>query len=371
MKKIPFLRPNLVKHGTFLNYLSQIDQSRIYSNYGPLNTLFENRILNEHFGNIGDVTTVNNATTGLMLAISQCKRPNGIYALMPSFTFSATPLAAIWCGLEPYFIDIDPDDWCINEQLINEVLYKLGDKVAVVVPYATFGIHLNIDYYQRLVASGVPVVIDAASSFGNTGKSGHFGKGFLGSVVFSFHATKSFGLGEGGLIYSANKNLIASIRQAGNFGFSMKRETTVQGLNSKMSEYTAAIALSTLDAFPKKAKLRQQIRQWYVNKFNLLNLHNEGWTLQNTDDNIIYQFLPVLCPEGSRNLDYVNLLAHQQIEARTYFSPACHEQSLFQSYSHTALSVTDNIATRILSLPVWEEMDEEDVTHVLRGLIKR
>ena len=87
MKKIPFLRPNLVKKESIIPYLSEIEASRIYSNFGPLNTRFEQRILNEYFDNIGAITTVNNATLGLILAISQCQRPKGKYALIPSFTF--------------------------------------------------------------------------------------------------------------------------------------------------------------------------------------------------------------------------------------------------------------------------------------------
>jgi dTDP-4-amino-4,6-dideoxygalactose transaminase len=222
MKRIPFLRPNLVKKDTYLSYISQIEKSRIYSNYGPLNALFESRLLDEYFQNEGAVTTVNNATAGLMLAISECKRPNGRYALMPSFTFAATPLAAIWCGLEPYFIDIRQDNFCMNEEFLSEAIKKLGDKVAVVVPYAAFGTCLNLSYYHSLINS-VPVVVDAASSFGTADDNGHFGKGFPGTVVFSFHATKSFGIGEGGLVYSGQSDIINRIRQAGNFGFSEPR----------------------------------------------------------------------------------------------------------------------------------------------------
>ncbi|MEX6701641.1 DegT/DnrJ/EryC1/StrS family aminotransferase [Peribacillus frigoritolerans] len=71
IRKIPFLRPNLVKQDTFTNYLAQIEQSRLYSNYGPLNTLFENRVLTEYYEGNRAVLTFNNATSGLMLAINQ------------------------------------------------------------------------------------------------------------------------------------------------------------------------------------------------------------------------------------------------------------------------------------------------------------
>ncbi len=368
MKKIPFLRPNLVKKEALLPYLSEIDASRIYSNFGPLNTRFEERVIDTYYNGIGAVTTVNNATLGLILAISQCKRTKGKYALMPSFTFAATPLAAIWCGLEPYFIDIRSDDWCMNEKLLQEVIQKLGDEVAVVIPYATFGTNMNLEYYKQLNESGVPVVIDAAASFGTTKNQQHFGKGFPGPIVYSFHATKSFGIGEGGLIYSENTDLILKIRQAENFGFSTDRESTLQGINGKLSEYAAAIALATLDTFEKKNKIRQQIYSWYLGELDQKDLLNKGWTIQKADGKIPYQFMPICAPSNKTNTEIIKLLANKNIEARTYFSPPCHKQSLFIKYPNTPLSVTETVSNRIISLPLWEEMAHKDVQLIVERM---
>ncbi|MDQ0874555.1 dTDP-4-amino-4,6-dideoxygalactose transaminase [Paenibacillus sp. V4I3] len=370
MINIPFLLPNLVKQDTFTKYLSQIEKSRWYSNYGPLNTLFENRVLHEYYEGNGAALTVNNATIGLMLAINQIKRPKGRFALMPSFTFSATPLAAMWCGLEPYFVDVKQDDWCMDENLLEDLLTKLGDKVAVVVPYATFGTDVNLAFYKQIHESGVPVVFDAAPSFGTSGRNGAFGNNFPGLSVFSFHATKSFGIGEGGLIYSGDTDLISQIRRAGNFGFSAARETISQGLNSKISEYSVAIALATLDIFPEKRRLRQQIFQWYLDKFQRIPVLNEEWELQKTEGEIAYQFLPVLCPKDQSNLDFVKLLADNHVEARTYFSPTCHQQKFFSSFQRTLMPNTDHLSGRILSLPIWEEMKESDIAQVTQILAK-
>ncbi|MEX6701635.1 DegT/DnrJ/EryC1/StrS family aminotransferase [Peribacillus frigoritolerans] len=131
----------------------------------------------------------------------------------------------------------------MNEELVKDLLTKLGDEVAVVVPYATFGTDLDLSFYKQIHESGIPVVFDAAPSFGTSGRSGSFGKNFPEPIIYCFHATKSFRIGEGGLVYSADKDLISQIRQAGNFGFSTNRETISQGLNSKLSEYSLAVAL--------------------------------------------------------------------------------------------------------------------------------
>jgi len=351
-----------------MQYLDQIDESRLYSNYGPLNTSFEKRVLEEWFSNIGGVTTVNNATTGLMLAISTIKHARGRYALMPSFTFAATPLAAQWCGLTPYFIDIVEDSWVMNENLVEDALKKLGDEVAVIVPYATFGTDLDLSYYRRLHEKGFPVVVDAAPCFGTLGRNGQFGKTFPGAVVFSLHATKTFGIGEGGLVYSGDVELIQRIRRASNFGFSDQRETVQFGLNGKLPEYSAAVALATLDEFPHKILTRRNMFRRYVAQLEEGGLFGRGWVMQRTEGEIPNQFVPILCPSGKPNTYFIGRLKENYIEARTYFCPTCHEQAHFVSYPASTLEITERISRRTISLPLFDEMEMEDISRVVHTL---
>ncbi len=360
------MRPLVVPMESYQSYLAEIDASRIYSNNGPLNRRFEERILQEYFGNEGAVATVNNATTGLILSIAQLKRP-GKYALMPSFTFAATPLSAVWCGLEPYFIDIKPTDWCMDEELLEEALQTLGDDVAVVVPYATFGTELNLAYYESLIRRNIPVIVDAASSFGSI-KEKHHLQGFGGAVVYSFHATKSFGIGEGGLVYSGAANLIRNLRQSSNFGFNEERESMQLGLNGKMSEYSAAIGLATLDVFHEKIANRERIGNWYMKALGKHKLPESGWRVQATAGTVNYQFFPILCPQSQKTEHYINKLLTSGIQARTYFSPPCHRQKMFQHYPATRLTVTEDISQRILSLPVWEDIKHHQIQRIVKCL---
>lgn len=369
-KRIPFLRPSLVGRNSYLKYLKEIDENNIYSNFGPLNTLFERRVISEQFDDVGAVATVANATLGLMLAIAGSRRPGGRYALMPSFTFAAAPLAALWCGLEPYFVDVRDDDWLMDEELLAEAVTELGEDVAVVIPYATFGTNMKLDAYRALHASGVPVVVDAAASFGATGSGGLFGAGFPGAIVFSFHATKTFGIGEGGMVYSGTPELVDHIRRASNFGFSSDRESTIQGLNAKLSEYAAAIALATLDVYGDSIARRHQIYDTYVDQLTDMRLLDRGWALQRIEGTIPFQFVTVLCPEGRSNTHVVERLATRKIDLRTYFAPSCHQQQQFGSAPRTAMTVTERLTRRVVSLPLWEAMTPDDIHRVVEGLVQ-
>ena len=370
MKYIPFLKPSIVKKEAYLKYLAHIDEARYYSNFGPLNSIFEKRVLSEYFNDLGAITTVNNATTALILAISVTKRPDAKYALMPSFTFAATPLAAIWCGLEPYFIDIREDNWCMDEKQVDHALEILGDQVAVIIPYATFGTCLDLTYYDRIQHSKVPVIVDAAPAFGTSGDNGQLGIEFNGMIVFSLHATKPFGIGEGALVYSNRTKIIAQVRRASNFGFSDERECLFPGLNGKLSEYSAAIALATLDKFPQKIQKRNALHKIYFEQFKKNELFEKGWIIQKTSGNIPYQFISVLCPKEISNLDIVRYLEDNSIQSRFYFSPACHQQRAFIDYPRTSMRVTERVSQRIVSLPLWEDMPVEDIATIVSKLKK-
>lgn len=368
MNRIPFLRPSLVRAHSYLSLLLQIDESRFYSNFSPLNNRFEERVLLEHFGGRGSVTTVGNATLGLMLAIKALARPGARYALMPSFTFAATPLAAIWCGLEPWFVDIDPRSWCMDEAKLDAALRQLGDQVAVVIPYPAFATHASLAHYADLHRDGVPVVVDAAPGFGTTLDGVQHGAGFPGAVVYSFHATKAFGVGEGGMVYSADTELVQRIRRLSNFGFSAERVPEGDGLNAKISEYTAAIALTTLDAFPDKLAARRQVLGYYRKALANSRLPARGWQVQETQGDVATQIFSLLVPPGINADAVIARLDADGIELRRYFRPACHQQAHFSRCGHGDLPVTEEISRRIVNLPFWEGMSEELVNRVISEL---
>lgn len=364
MDKVPFLRPKLVELSEYAPLLAEMDRARQYTNFGPLNTRFEKRFVDEWMGGDGAATTVCNATLGLMIAISEIKRP-GRYAVMPSFTFAATPLAAQWCGLEPYFVDVDPEEWVVDSGKLRQALDHLGKDVAVVVPYATCGTHMDLRPYEDLQRSGVPVVVDAAPCFGTSLDGSQFGRGFSGAVVFSFHATKAFPVGEGGLVYSADQNLIRRLKLASNYWFDGGRESHGLGLNAKLSEIGAAVALATLEHFPAAVARRKEIYRTYVRLLRASGVLDEGWSLQGVRGEAAYQWLPLMAPDIPARDRLMRIAAERNIELRRYFVPPCHVHPQFQEAPRGDLTVTDRLGDRAVSLPLWDELTDEMVYRVV------
>jgi dTDP-4-amino-4,6-dideoxygalactose transaminase len=365
VRPMPLIRPNPPKLSELTKELAEIERSGIFSNYGPVNSRLEDRMVANVFAGKGSCLTVANATLGLMLAIKQAVgwKPNGRYALMPSFTFAATAHAALWCGLTPLLCDIDRETWLPDPAAEAALLKQFGNDIAVIVPNATFGNCLDLARYHKLSAEhGIPVVIDAAASLGSLDADGQpFGVGSRHPLVFSMHATKSFATAEAGLIYCADNATIASLRTMGNFGFGEPRSATMPGLNTKLGEVTALLGLTKLREIESISEHRQGLYELYR---SLLS----GFTFQRmTGSRTAHQFVSVLVPEAQANhvSQVAAALARHGIGSGRYFVPHLAEQPFFRQACVAAdLTTTEAISRRVIALPMSDFLTADDVVHI-------
>ena len=239
------------------------------------------------------------------------------------------------------------------------------------MPYATFGNCPDMDRYDRISREhGVGIVVDAASSLGSLDELGRgFGTGSRHSVVFSMHATKTFAVAEGGVIYNADPDALAAMRAMGNFGFTEPRVARLPGLNSKLGEVTALQALAKLAEFPHVVAHRVALAERYLRSL-------PGWTFQRmTGQRHAYQFMPMLLPasyQGTR-AGFLDEMRHHGVGVSTYFSPHLAEQPYFRDTCVMGdLRVTERIASRIVALPMSDALTCEHVSLVcelLRELV--
>ena len=366
---IPLVRPAPPQLSLAVAELQSLEQSGIFSNFGPVNTLFEQEMLDRFFGGKGACTTVCNATIGLMLAIKDAvgERPSGKFALMPGFTFAAAAHAALWCGLTPLLCDVHLANWAADPAAEAEMLAQYAGKIAVVMPYATFGYPIDLEHYKRLADQlGAPVVVDAAASLGTCDEHGRgFGSGFAGSVVYSMHATKSFAVGEAGLIYSADTDRIARIRTMSSFGFGEPRTATMVGLNGKVSEVTALLGRLRLLDYDSIMEHRAALSNRYREALPEFQFQLRAPGTQ------AHQFVPALLPSGlgGRRAAIRAALADQGIATGAYFSPHLMEQPYFQKTCMAGpLPVCDDVSARMISLPLFDTMTHHEVDHVVASL---
>jgi dTDP-4-amino-4,6-dideoxygalactose transaminase len=261
------------------------------------------------------------------------------------------------------FCDIDPGTWAAAEAAEDALLRRYHGQIAVVVPYATFGYDIDLARYERLWnRHGVPVVVDAAASLGTVAADGRgFGTGFPGAVVFSMHATKSFSTGEGGVIYSADKSLIADMRTMANFGFGAQRSATMIGLNAKLSEISALQAHLRLENYDELIINRDVLVGRYRSALPELTFQAMPPKRQ------AHQFVPALLPAaiGPRRRDLQERLKARGVGCASYFSPHVAEQPYFSANAKAGpLTVTQDVADRMISLPLFDGMTLGQVDQV-------
>jgi dTDP-4-amino-4,6-dideoxygalactose transaminase len=366
---IPFVRPSPPKLSLALAELEAMEESGIFSNFGPINTRFEQAMLERFFGGEGACMTVCNATIGLMLAIKEAvgEEAHGKFALMPAFTFAAAAHAALWCGLIPLLCDVDAETWAADPAAEAELLARYTGKIAVIVPYATFGFPIDVARYDKLARQlGVPVVVDGAASLGTFDAAGRgFGTGFTGSVAFSMHATKSFAVGEAALMYSADPDRIARLRTMSSFGFGEPRTATMPGLNGKVSELVALVGELRLADYDSILRHRAELFAHYRSALPELQFQPEVPGSQ------AHQFVPALLPSAvrGRRAAIRTELAEHGIATGAYFCPHLYQQPYFQKVCRAGrLTVSDDVAARIISLPLFDKMTHEQVDEVIASL---
>lgn len=351
---IPVLRPRLPAADRLLPYLRRIDVSRIYSNWGPLANELELR-LSERFGlAAGGVTSASSGTSaliGAVLARAGRATPERPLAITPAFTFAATGLAIEQCGYRLHLADVEAESWMLDPDRLGkrDDLHRVG----VVVPVAPFGCALAQRPWQAFSErTGIPVVIDAAASFEALAADPASRLGSI-PVAISFHATKSFGVGEGGCVACADVELIRTVTQALNFGSWETRATEIPSTNGKLSEYHAAIGLAALDGWAEKSAAVAAVIHAYRAAFETAGLAGRLITAPTIASNyLLFQAKSAIESTGVQDE-----LLSRRIGYRLWYGAGLHHHPYWREVSSDAeLGVGESLASRLIGLPMAPDL---------------
>ncbi len=347
------MRPFLASPDQVLPLLEEIHQNRIYSNHGPLVKRLESEYADFLNVNPDRVAVLSNATLALQACLEFSSVNNWA---IPDFTFAATAVAAIRASKIVTLCDIRNDNFKLDTELITE----FQDSEHGILPVMPFG--APIDFSEFIDFQNV--VIDAAASLGSRMPDFN-AMPYEWCTVFSLHATKVLGCGEGGLIVT-NPEKAARIRSWANFGFLGSRESQFLATNAKMPEITAAYGLVSLQNEGKERK------SWET-PISIINNLMSGSRF-NTYLNNIDGYRPywIIRCRDSEELEEISLeMKNLGIETRRWWAKPLHQMPAF---GHLAkkddLNYSQLASETVLGLPLFREIttiEIEKIVNVLQG----
>lgn len=326
----------------YLRYIDKIYAAGWLTNNGHFVQELTKKL--ENFLGVKNLILVTNATIGLQIAYKALGLVGNV--ITTPFSFVATTSSLAWESLQPKFVDIRADTFCMNESLIATAI---NENTSAILPVHVYGNACDVEKIDAIAKKhNLKVVYDAAHAFGVQYK-GQSILNYGDIAVLSFHATKLFHTIEGGALIIKDDFIYEKIKKLINFGLNGQIDIVEMGINAKMSEFHAAMGLCVLDDMAFIFKERQRIDIYYRENLpnSLLILdYNESATKN-------YAYFPVVFESEEQLLKVVGALKESNIVPRRYFYPSLNTLAYVEKIK---MPVSESVAKRVLCLPIYPEL---------------
>ncbi len=361
-KPIYVTRPFLPPIEEFCQGLEEIWESGWLTNNGPILQRFTQELSN--YFETDNICLFNNGTLALQIAL-QGMGISGEVITTP-FTFVATTHALYWNKIRPVFVNIEPEHYTIDPDKVEAAITPWTTAILAVHVYG-YPCKLNAlaDIARR---HNLKLIYDAAHSFGVT--VGNKSIADFGDLsMFSFHATKSFHSLEGGMLIFRETGLKSIFDYLKNFGFKNEFEVVMPGTNAKMNELQALMGIKVLQYFGEIIQKRATLNDLY----RQLLKDVPGIRLVPSPPSIIKQnhsYMPIEIDEREFGISCEVLrqrLKQWNVYSRRYFYPLICDFPCYKSVPvKDSLSVARKAADRILTLPIYDSLQESAVESICR-----
>lgn len=362
----PFLRPSLPDLGEVISQYQSAYRNGVITN-GDLVARLESGVAERL--RVKHCVAVSSCTSGLMLVLHALGLQGEV--ILPSFTFFATGHALLWNGLKPVFANSETDTWNISPASVEKRITKATSAIVAVHLY---GNPCDVAALETIARRhNLKLVFDAAHAFGSEYRGIPVGS-FGDAEVFSLSPTKLLIAGEGGLVTTNDAKLAAAVRAMRNYGDVGAYNPKWLGVNARMSEFNAALALSGLPLVDAKVRRRNSIARRYTETLSSV----AGISFQRVHPGDTHPYKDYSIHVNAQLLELTReqlaeALRAENVQTKKYFHPPLHEQFLYSRFhdrSSNDLTQTEYIADGILSLPIYESLPDETVSTVAE-MIKR
>jgi len=334
-----------------MQLLNGIWERKWLTNHGPLSNEFEEKI-KKRFDH-PNFNSVSNGTLALQLAYKVLELKGEV--ITTPFSYVATTSSLVWEGLTPVFADIDSKTLNIDPLSVES---KITKRTTAIVATHVYGNPCDIHALEAIAKKyELKLIFDAAHAFGSTykGKS-VFQYGDISTV--SFHATKLFHTIEGGGVFCKDNELNSKIYYAKNFGHHGEVEFKGVGINSKLSEFNAAMGLINLKYIDVISQKRLDDFRQYKNDLKGVNVKFQEIQGQGKSN---LSYCPMLFESEASLLKVRSILEQNGYAARRYFYPTLNTLNYLKNES---CPIAEDISKRILCLPTFYGLSVEEITQV-------
>ena len=317
----------------------------------------------EAYLNCPHVVLYTNGHLALENVIAAMQFPKGGEVITTPFTFVSTTHAISRNGLVPVFCDVNPYDYTIDVDKIEDLI---TDKTVAIVPVHVYGNMCDVERIKAIADKhGLKVIYDAAHAFAVKYK-GISSANFGDASMFSFHATKVFNTIEGGAACFRDDNLMDTMNDMKNFGIRGPERVVFIGGNAKMSEFQAAMGICNLRHLDREIGKRKLVVERYWS--HLEGVKGIKLCRPQKDVEPNYAYFPVVFDGFSATRNEVfDALKEHNITARKYFYPLTNSVEAYADLASAGAEktpVASHFADRVLTLPMYADLNLEDVDRI-------
>jgi dTDP-4-amino-4,6-dideoxygalactose transaminase len=298
-------------------------------------------------------------TDAVRIALSAAGIGSGDEVITVSHTAVATVSAIEQAGAVPVLVDIEPDTFLVD---LDGVRAALSAKTRAIVAVHLYGQAVDLAPLKALCDErGIVLVEDCAQAHGALYRGRRVGS-FGHVAAFSFYPTKNLGaIGDGGFVATNDADVAQRARLLREYGWATRYVSDIPGGNSRLDELQAAILRVKLPRLEADNSRRRAIAARYSDA-----LRGTGLTLplERPERGHVYHLYVARSPRRDAVIDH---LKRRDVQAAIHYPVPVHLQPAYRGRVRTvgALPVTERAAAEILSLPMYPELSESEVDHVI------
>lgn len=359
--RIYVTRPSMPPYEEFIEMIKPLWTTHRLTNMGEYHKKLEKAM--ENYLGVNHVSLMTNGHMALEM-ILQAMNLEGEVITTP-FTFVSTTHAIVRNGLTPVFCDINREDYTID---VDKIESLITERTSAILPVHVYGRVCDVDTVEKIAQKHhLKVIYDAAHAFGVKYRGNDITQ-YGDASILSFHATKAFNTIEGGAVVYNQKEVGEILYGLKNFGIRNEINIDSVGANAKMDEFRAIMGICNLKHVDEEIDKRRKVFLKY--RDNLYGVKGIEFLPEQKGVTSNYAYFPILIDEknyGRVRDELYNYLREKDIYTRRYFYPLTNECICYKHlFENESTPVAKYISERVLTLPLFADLKDEEVDRICR-----